>query len=83
MKRSIIAGMVIAAFCLGMIACGHFKSQPAKWEYKWQYLNVPSEEAKLQQLGTDGWELVSIAEIGPPAQHGIDAFYVFKRPVAP
>jgi hypothetical protein len=58
MKKSIMAGIFVALVCLGIMGCRQLKAPSTKWEYKWQYLNVPREEGKLNQLGADGWELL-------------------------
>jgi Domain of unknown function (DUF4177) len=87
MKKSIAAGIFIAVFCLGVIACDQFKAQPAKWEY--QVLSFDSTNStsspqdQLNKLGKAGWELVSVQswEVNGNTQ----AFFgkaCLKRPLA-
>ncbi len=82
MKKPIVVGMFLAVLFLGFAACEQFKTRPKKWEYTWKYLNMPSEEAQLNQLGADGWELVAVNVSQTPAPKGFDVFYVFKRPLS-
>jgi hypothetical protein len=52
-----------------------------KWEYRVKFIKVPRTQAtavvsgELNELGEDGWELVSVVEVG-----GI-LMAAFKRPV--
>jgi hypothetical protein len=54
--------------------------QPTKWEYKvylYQLFNNPEEDLSksLNELGNEGWELVSITT------GGLSYIFVFKRPL--
>ena len=53
----------------------------AKWQYRVKFIKVPRTEAtaivsgELNELGDDGWELVSVVEVGTILMA------VFKRPL--
>ena len=46
-----------------------------RWEYKRLY-STEFDEAELNRLGEDGWELAAIE----PGSDELASFYVFKRP---
>jgi len=91
MKRFPVVGWAIAGALVltmawasrGPVAAQERPAQPQKWEYK--QVNVPPAgvsqmEARLNQLGSDGWELCTTAA---PVGRATDEFTVsffFKRP---
>ena len=89
MKKSIMVGMFIAVFCLGVVACDQFKAQPTKWEYKilWGMRStdaqlVPLAQGQLDKLGKDGWELVSVQADDVNGTTSTDVSLYLKRPLA-
>jgi hypothetical protein len=73
MKKSIIL-VCAMSLIIGLTAIVLFAqnsvSAPVQWEYKLQY-NI--NEKKCNELGEDGWELVSVADV-----KGLTT-YAFKR----
>jgi hypothetical protein len=47
-----------------------------KWEYKVLVMNTEKEEEKMNELGKEGWKLVSVRH-SPIGLHS----YYFKRPL--
>jgi hypothetical protein len=56
-----------------------FVEKRLKWEYKQVVRNIenekPLDEAELNSLGEEGWEMSGVA------QHGRSAYFYFKRQV--
>lgn len=56
-------------------------AMPSKWEYRVKFIRIPKNEAtaavtgELNEVGSDGWELVNIVEVGTILMA------VFKRPL--
>lgn len=50
-----------------------------KWEYKTYESSYPEPEFKLNELGREGWELVSV--IISQSERLDSYFFYFKRPI--
>jgi len=84
-----IAGMFIAILCLGFIGCDQLKSTPQKWEYeilKGQRDTsgqlIGDDQGKLDKLGKDGWELVSVQADDIQGSTSTQLSLYFKRPLS-
>ncbi|MDQ3652848.1 MAG: DUF4177 domain-containing protein [Acidobacteriota bacterium] len=78
MKSKLYALLAVVSLCclIGWTGYGQNRRQmSAAWEYK--VVNNPSE-VSLNELGAQGWELVSIAAYGDPSTGYFNAAY-FKR----
>ena len=87
MKRIIFSFVVVAAIVISAVvvtSCGSAKSE--RWEYKIVYPNKDMSsgmdgnrfqvEAEFNQLGAEGWELVSH---GLGSGYSSSSFFTFKR----
>jgi hypothetical protein len=87
MNKLIVVGMLVAIFCLGVIACDRIKAQPTKWEYQVLNFDEPGgddhAQDRLNQLGKEGWELVSVqAYEANGVTQNFFAKVCLKRPLA-
>lgn len=74
MKKTLICITLVLAALL-TTAWSQTASRPS-WEYKFEY-NM--NEKKANQLGADGWELVTASAAGSGPLSNVETF-VFKRP---
>ncbi|MGK2966733.1 MAG: DUF4177 domain-containing protein [Tepidiformaceae bacterium] len=53
------------------------------WEYASLLNSGPATRDELNNLGSEGWELVSVVRADNAASNSPQLLYVFKRQVAP
>lgn len=65
--------ILIVSLCLAFLSVGAFSAPaPVAWEYKFEY---KCNEKKANELGAQGWEIVSMA----PGNTGLFTDCAFKR----
>jgi len=86
MKRLIFSLVVAAAIAISAVvvtSCGNIQAQGGgsgkseRWEYFILTHSETTQKEELNKLGSEGWELVSVANYGGPVQ-GVGYAY-FKR----
>lgn len=83
----LIALLVVVVINLGVVIAlliNGQESEPQKWEYK---IEAPQDvlfEIKVNELGREGWELVTARRATGGSGYGDSASYemIFKRPLA-
>ena len=72
--------LVLASFVF--VGCCTMHSKTVQWEYKVESIQNNLESAKLNELGKDGWMLVSVQRYVPDSNNpNLNNFsqYFFKR----
>ena len=67
--------ILFLVLCLSVLSISAIAQPRKTWEYKFQY-NV--SEKKANDLGEQGWELVTIGALGSGLTSNVETF-VFKR----
>lgn len=81
MQKKIMLAAVLIALILAVAGWTQTKPAHAQWEYKTaEFALNSSTEQKLNELGAQGWELVSTQARSFSGGTGNQIIYHFKRP---